>query len=296
MSGKYILLIAAILLAASLAAAGCTDALSEPDEPASPPKVVTIGNPQGTSAASTATATPTPASTSAPAPTPTAEPASTPIPTPTPRATPAATPTATGSATLYSAGDLLQEPRSGIGRLVTCVLADSEEYRVRLVFEDDEGERFLKKDASYQEMGEKVDCREFEAMKLVPSGTVESIPIYVGADDLYGFLEYESPDTMVFVRPSPEKLTGEVHFILELWYNGEVDLYSSIGNETTATTTHTVSEYRTFDLGESTRAYVRVYKDYSTRWMKAILTADGVTVDEEEAGSGVRSVTLSFST
>jgi hypothetical protein len=164
------------------------------------------------------------------------------------------------------------------------------------VFENDDGEQFLKKDASFQEMGDTVDGRGFESLKLIPSGTMESIPIYVGEDDLYGYLEYESPDTMGFARPSPEKLGGEVHFVLELWYNGEVDVYSSIGNETTARTTHTVSEFNTFELGDAERAYVRVYKDYSTRWMKAALTADGVTVDEEEAGNGVRTVTLSFST
>jgi len=210
-------------------------------------------------------------------------------------ATPSAVPAAVDTSPRYAAGDILEDPKSGMPRLVTRVLADSDTYMIRLVFEID-GERFLKKDGSFQEMGETVDCLNFERMGLIPSGNVARIPIYVTGYNLYGYLEYDTPESMVFAKPSPDKLTGDVRFVLELLHTGDVSIYSTIGNETEERTTHTISQYRSFELGTADRARVRVYKDAYTGWMKATLKADGVVVSEKEIGTGIRVVTLSFST
>ncbi|MDG6256185.1 MAG: hypothetical protein QCH35_01150 [Methanomicrobiaceae archaeon] len=288
MIGRYVPAIAAMLFIAAVAVAGCTgtpsagEASSGP--PSTPKSLVTINVPPQTTAAPTAPPTFTPA------------PPSTPDMTAAATSTPSAVPAGEGDPSpRYSAGDMLEDPRSGMPRLVTRVLPDSEEYMIRLVFEID-GERFLKKDGSFQEMGEKVDCLDFEKMGLVPSGNVASIPIYVTAYNLYGYLEYDTPESMVFAKPCPDKLTGDVHFVLELLHTGDVSIYSTIGNETESRTTHTISQYRSFGLGEADRALVRVYKNAYAGWMKATLKADGVVVNEKEIGTGSRVVTLSFST
>lgn len=257
-----------VLIVALVLVCGCTETTSEKT---------------GAVAASTTAPTETPTHTTVAT--------STVIRTAAPTATPTAQPTA--YVPKYSAGKILRNADATDIRLITKVSQDR--YLMRTVtFADDD--LYIKKDQSYQEMGGGCDARDFDKMDFVSMGPVSSVPVRDGNGLIYGYLEYGDEISMTFERPSPEKLTGDVKYILEIWYSGEARVYASVGS-TTTTKTYSINGYREINLGEDDSAYVGVSKDdYASGTLKAVLKADGVVVAEGETNDKYGRVSLSFYT
>ncbi|KUG19443.1 hypothetical protein ASZ90_010830 [hydrocarbon metagenome] len=168
-------------------------------------------------------------------------------------------------------------------------------YQIRMVTSAD-GDLYIKKDGSFQEMGKAYDAREFDKMDFISMGPVSSVPVRDQNRHIYGYLEYLNANTMAFERPSPEKLTGDVNYVLEIWYNGDARVYASIGGATT-TKTYAVNGFWEVDLGRNDRVFVSVSKDdYTSGMMRVALRADGVLVAEGETNDRYGHVSLSFST
>lgn len=258
----------AVLLVALLLVCGCTGTTSDET---------------GTAATPTTTAIET-------------APPSTPVETATEtRTQPTARPTAQPTIYIpkYTAGEILRNADASDIRLITKV--SQNRYQMRTVtFADDD--LYIKADKSFQEMGSGCDAREFDKMAFVSMGPVSSVLVRDANGNAYGFLEYQDESTMKFERPSPEKLTGDVKYILEIWYSGDVRVYASIGSVTT-TKTYPVNGYSEIVLGEDERAFVSVSKDdYGSGMLKATLKADGVLVAEGETNDKYGHISLSFYT
>jgi hypothetical protein len=145
-------------------------------------------------------------------------------------------------------------------------------------------------------MGSVCDARDFDKMNFVSMGPASSVPVRDRNGLIYGYLEYGDEISMTFERPSPEKLTGDVKYVLEIWYSGDARVYASIGSVTT-TKTYPVSGYKEIALGKDSRVFVSVSKDdYGSGTLKAILKADGVLVAEGETNDKYGHVSLSFYT
>jgi len=238
----------------------------------------------GTTSEETGSAAPSVTQPSSPGATPTAIQAD-------PSQTPAAQPTA--CIPRYAAGEMIRNADGTDIRLVTKVTQDR--YQIRMVTSAD-GDLYIKKDGSFQEMGKAYDAREFDKMDFISMGPVSSVPVRDQNRHIYGYLEYLNANTMAFERPSPEKLTGDVNYVLEIWYNGDARVYASIGGATT-TKTYAVNGFWEVDLGRNDRVFVSVSKDdYTSGMMRVALRADGVLVAEGETNDRYGHVSLSFST
>lgn len=193
----------------------------------------------------------------------------------------------------YSAGEILVSDDATDIRLITKVNTDR--YQVRMViFADDD--LYIKKDGSFEEMGPVCNALEFDKMDFVSMGRVSSVPVRDQNGLLYGYLEYLNANSMTFERPSPEKLTGNVNYVVEIWYSGDVRVYASIGGATT-TKTYSINGFSEINLGEDDRAFVGVSKDdYASGTLKVALKADGVLVAEGETDDKYGHISLSFST
>lgn len=256
-----------VLVVALLLACGCTGTTNEE---------------KGAAAAPTATATET---------TPPPATASPPVITTGASQKPTAQPTT--YIPKYTAGEILRNAGATDIRLIT--KASQDRYQMRTVtFANDD--LYIKADKSFQEMGSGCDAREFDKMAFVSMGPVESVPVRDVNGNVYGYLEFLDKSSMKFERPSPEKLTGDVKYILEIWYSGDARVYASIGSVTT-TKTYTVNGYSEINLGEDDRAFVSVSKDdYGSGTLKAVLKADGVLVAEGETNDKYGHISLSFYT
>ena len=256
-----------VLLVALLLVCGCTGTTS--DE-------------KGAAAAPTAAPTETaPPSTPAPPPVITTEASQKPTAQPTPYIP------------KYTAGEVLKNADATDIRLITKV--SQAKYQMRTVTRAD-GDMYIKADKSFQEMGSACDAQEFDKMAFVSLGPVDSVVVRDTNGNIYGYLEYQDKSSMTFERPSPEKLTGDVKYVLEIWYSGDARVYASIGSVTT-TKTYPVSGYKEIALGKDSRVFVSVSKDdYGSGTLKAILKADGVLVAEGETNDKYGHVSLSFYT
>jgi len=262
------LLVIFILIAALILVCGCTETASEKT---------------GAVAASTTAPTETPTHTTVAT--------STVLRTAAPTATPTAQPTA--YIPKYSAGQLLKNADATDIRLITKVSQDK--YLMRMVTFGG-GDLYIKKDQSYQEMGSKCDARDFDKMDFVSMGLASSVPVRDNNGLIYGYLEYGDKTSMTFEHPSPEKLTGDVKYTLEIWYSGDARVYASIGS-TSTTKTYSINGYKAINLGEDDSAYVSVSKDdYASGTLKAVLKAEGVVVAEGETNDKYGHVSLSFYT
>ncbi|NLB00634.1 MAG: hypothetical protein GX837_06690 [Methanomicrobiales archaeon] len=254
----------ASLLVAMLLICGCTGTTSEG---------------MGTVAAPTATTTETPQSA-----TPVAIATETPVP-------PTAQPTV--YIPKYTAGEVLMNTDATDIRLITKI--SQGKYQMRTVTRTDD-DLYIKADKSFQEMGSACDARDFDKMEFESLGLVDSAPVRDVNGDIYGYLEYQDRSSMKFERPSPKKLTGDVKYILEIWYSGDARVYASIGGATT-TKTYMVNGYSALNLGKDDRAFVSVSKDdYGSGTLKATLKADGVIVAEGETNDKYGHISLSFYT
>ncbi len=193
----------------------------------------------------------------------------------------------------YTAGEVLKNADATDIRLITKV--SQGKYQMRTVTRADD-DMYIKADKSFQEMGGACDAQEFDKMAFVSLGPVDSAVVRDTNGNIYGYLEYQDKSSMKFERPSPEKLTGDVKYVLEIWYSGDAQVYASIGSVTT-TKTYPVNGYREIVLGEDDRAFVSVSKDdYGSGTLKATLKADGILVAEGETNDKYGHISLSFYT
>ncbi len=254
----------AALLVALLLVCGCTGTISEETGAVAAPTATATEPPQLATPVVTATKTPIQ---------PTAQP--------------------TAYTPKYTAGEILRNADATDIRLITKVNQDKYQMRM-VVFANDD--LYIKADKSSQEMGSTCDARDFDKMKFVSLGPVGSVTIRDANGGIYGYLEYLDKSSMKFERPSPEKLTGDVNYVLEIWYTGDVRVYTSIGGVST-TKTYTVNGYEDIALGEDDRVHVSVSKDdRGLGTLKALLKAEGVLVAEGETNEKYGRVSLSFYT
>ncbi len=254
----------AVLVVALLLACGCTGTTTEEKGAVAAPTATAIETPQAPTPAETATGTP-------------AQPTAQPTP----------------YIPKYTAGEVLRNADATDIRLITKVSQGKYQMRTVILADDD---LYIRADKSYQEMGSACDAREFDKMAFVSMGPVSSVLVRDANGNAYGYLEYLDKSTMKFERPSPEKLTGDVKYVLEIWYSGDARVYASIGSVTT-TKTYPVGGYKEITLGKDRRAFVSVSKDdYGSGTLKAVLKADGVLVAEGETSDKYGHVSLSFYT
>ncbi|MDK2891437.1 MAG: hypothetical protein PWR21_2069 [Methanoculleus sp.] len=193
----------------------------------------------------------------------------------------------------YAAGEVLRNADATDIRLITKVSQNRYQMRTVIFVNED---LYIRSDKSFQEMGNWCEAREFDKMDFVSVGFVESIPVRDANGNIYGYLEYLDKSSMKFERPSPDKLTGDVKYVLEIWYNGDARVYASVGGVTT-TKTYAVNGYSEVNLGVDDSAFVSVSKDdYGPGTLKAILKAEGVVVAEGETNDKYGHISLSFYT
>lgn len=138
--------------------------------------------------------------------------------------------------------------------------------------------------------------KDIDDQPLESLGLVKRLSIWDSDENFIGNLEYQNAKSMKFIEASPDNLRGDVKFVLDLYYSGDVRVYSSVGGSTT-TKTYSLSEYSEINLGKSDHAFVSVRKDDSqSRTLRAVLKAAGVVVGEGEISDEYGSVTLSYYT
>lgn len=201
----------------------------------------------------------------------------------------------TKSPAQYSAGEVVSNADGTSLQVITQVDENLGKYCVRSAFDSD-GELVLKKDDSSKQMGNWYSIRDIDAQSLKSLGIAKSIPIWDTDENFVGYLEYQNARTMKFVEASPDNLKGDVKFVLDIYYSGNVRVYSSLGGVTT-TKTYSVSEYSEIDLGKSDHAFVSVSKeDSQSGTLRAVLKAAGVVVAEGDVSDKYGSATLSYYT
>jgi hypothetical protein len=241
------------------------------------------------------TSTKTPEATSQQQVSTTSIPATTPSPEITkPTVAPTKVPTTKPSAQ-YSAGEVISNADCTSIQVITQVNEEIGKYCIRSAFYVDK-ELILKKDESSKQMGNWYYIQNIDAQPLESLGFAKSLPIWDPNDNFIGYLEYQNAKTMKFVEASPDNLRGDVKFVLDIYYTGDVRLYSSIGGSTT-TKTYTVNEYSEINLGESDHVFVSVSKnDRQSGTLRAVLKAAGVVVSEGDVSDQYGSATLSYYT
>ncbi len=138
---------------------------------------------------------------------------------------------------------------------------------------------------------------EFDESGVVQQRIVMQIPIKDSSGNLQGGFVYDTPETMRFVDPSPELLTGEVDYVLAIRYNGTVRIFSELDGTSLSEWTDTIDLEKEFPLGTGKAAYVTVKKAAPVSGtLYAALVADGVVVAESENDSPTTLISLSFTT
>lgn len=201
----------------------------------------------------------------------------------------------TKSPAQYSAGEVVSNADGTSLQVITQVDENLGKYCVRSAFDID-GEVSLKKDDSSKQMGNWYSIRDLDAQPLKSLGIAKSIPIWDADENFVGYLEYQNARSMKFVEASADNLKGDVKFVLDIYYSGNVRVYSSLGGVTT-TKTYSVSEYSEIDLGKSDHAFVSVSKeDSQSGTLRTVMKAAGVVVAEGDVSDEYGSATLSYYT